>query len=90
MVAKGEELDNSPLRKIMKKKGKEVAHSLKCHGSVISKTRIKVGRNKKRGSSAAKFSLLDVLFYLHDFSRELTEQDKKVVREMNSLFEEIT
>ena len=43
---------------------------LTCHGLAISKTGIKLGRNKKRGSSAAKFSLLTALADLHDFSKD--------------------
>ena len=58
-----------------KKEGMEVADSLKCHGSAISKTGIKLARNRKRGSSVAKFSLLTALSDLYDFSEELIEQD---------------
>jgi len=46
-----------------KKKGMEVADSLKCHGSAISKTGIKLARNRKRGSSVAKFKEQEVGFF---------------------------
>ena len=75
----GVKLGNISLKHRMQKRGKEVANPLKCHGLAISKTGIKVGRNKKKSSSLVDFSLLAALADFDNLNEELTEQDKNVL-----------
>ena len=89
-VAKGLELDNIPLRQLMKKKGKERGDSLKCQGSPVSKSGIKLGRNRRKVGSSGSFSVHATLTDYDDMTARMTAHDKEVLREIGPLFEGIT
>ena len=63
---------------------------MKRQGTAISKLGLKIGRNKKKSSPAAKFSLLTALTELDDFNEDLTAHDKEVLREIDPLSKRIT
>ena len=75
-VLGGVGLKNIPLEQLMKRTGKEVGDSLKCQGSTISKSGIKLGKkNKKKSYFSARFSLLAALSDLEEMNKELIDHD---------------
>ena len=56
-VVDNDELEHTPLNQLMRKKGKEMIDPLRCQRPVISKTGIKLGKNKKKGNSSTYVTL---------------------------------